>query len=105
MHGNFALSATGCTPLGEALWWTLQQIVPLPESRKLVLILTDGDPDSFNLALDAIEGGRRFGVEIYGLGITSEAITKLLPDHSRPINDLSELAPAIFGMLHSALIK
>jgi len=105
MHPNIGVNATGCTPLGEALWWTLQQIVPLPEPRKLVLILTDGDPDSFNLALDAIEEGRRFGVEIYGLGITSEAITKLLPDHSRTISDLSELAPAMFGMLRGALIK
>jgi hypothetical protein len=105
MHDKFAVSATGCTPLGEALWWTLQQVVPLPEPRKLVLILTDGDPDSFNLALDAIEGGRRFGVEIYGLGITSEAITKLLPDHSRTINHLFELAPAMFGMLRGALIR
>lgn len=105
MHGNFALSAAGCTPLGEALWWTLQQVVPLSESRKIILILTDGDPDSLNLALDAIEGGRRFGVEIYGLGITSEAITKLLPDHSRTINDLSELAPAMFGLLRGVLVK
>jgi hypothetical protein len=105
MHDRFAVSATGCTPLGEALWWTLQQVVPLAESRKVILILTDGDPDSFNVALDAIEEGRRFGVEIYGLGITSEAITKLLPDHSRTINDLSELAPAMFGMLRGALIR
>ncbi len=105
MHGDFAVSAAGCTPLGEAFWWVLQQVVPLPESRKIVLILTDGDPDSFNVALNAIEDGRRFGVEIYGLGITSETITKLLPDHSRTINDLAELAPAMFGMLRGALIK
>jgi len=105
MHDNFAVNATGCTPLGEALWWTLQQIVPLSKSRKIVLVLTDGDPDSFTVALDAIKEGRHFGVEIYGLGIMSEAITKLLPDHSRTINDLSDLAPAMFGMLRSALIK
>ncbi len=105
MHGDFAVSAAGCTPLGEAFWWVLQQVVPLPESRKIVLILTDGDPDSFNVALDAIDEGRRFGVEIYGLGILSETITKLLPDHSRTINDLAELAPAMFGMLRGALIK
>ena len=105
LHNNFAVSATGCTPLGEAFWWVLQQMMPLSESRKIVLLLTDGDPDSFNVALDAIEEGNRFGVEIYGLGILSEAITKLLPNHSRTINDLSELAPAMFGMLRGALIK
>jgi hypothetical protein len=104
-HPNFAVSATGCTPLGEALWWVLQQMQPLPESRKMILVLTDGDPDSIPVARDAIEDGRRFGVQIYGLGILSESITRLLPDHSRTINDLSELAPAMFGMLRSALVK
>lgn len=82
MHDDFAVCATGCTPLGEALWWVLQQVLPLSESRTIILIMTDGDPDSFNVALDAIEEGRRFGVEIYGLGIMSEAITKLLPHQS-----------------------
>ncbi|MDD3311528.1 hypothetical protein [Pseudodesulfovibrio sp.] len=92
-------------PLGEALWWVLQQVYPLPESRKIILILTDGDPDSFNVAFNAIEEGRRFGIEIYGLGIMSEAISKLLPDHSRTISDLSELAPAMFAMLRGALVE
>ena len=105
MHDDFAVNATGGTPLGEAFWWVMQHMLLLAESRKIILILSDGDPDSFNVALDAIEEGRRLGVEIYGLGILSEAITKLLPNHNRTINDLSELAPAMFGMLRGALIK
>jgi len=105
MHDKFAVSATGCTPLGESLWWVLQQMLPLTESRKIILILTDGDPDSSSIALSAIEDGKRFGTEIYGLGILSESITKLLPNHSRTINDLLELAPAMFGMLRGALIN
>lgn len=105
MHDKFAVSATGCTPLGESLWWVLQQMQPLAETRKIVLILTDGDPDSFNVTLSAIEDGKKSSTEIYGLGIMSESITKLLPNHSRIINDLSELAPAMFGMLRSAMLK
>ena len=105
MHTDFAMSATGCTPLGEAIWWVLQQMQHLSESRKILLILTDGDPDSFNIASNAIENGRRIGVEMYGLGIMSEAITKLIPNHSCTIHDLSELAPSMFGMLRDALVK
>ncbi len=105
MHADFAVSATGCTPLGEALWWVLQQMQPLPESRKVILILTDGDPDSANVARNAIEDGRRFGVEIYGLGIMSESISRLLPNHSCIIHGLSELAPAMFSMLRGALVN
>ena len=55
MHADFAVSATGCTPLGETFWWVLQKMQPLPESRKIILILTDGDPDSFKVAHDAIK--------------------------------------------------
>jgi len=105
MHGNFAVNASGCTPFGESLWWVLQRMQCLAEHRKIILILTDGDPDSFNVALESIEDAKRFGVEIYGLGIMSETITKLLPNQSRIINDLSELAPAIFGILRGALVK
>jgi len=105
IHSNFAMSAAGCTPLAESLWWLLQQMLPLPESRKIILILTDGDPDSFSMALKAIDQGESIGIEIYGLGIMSEAITKLLPHHSRTINNLSELAPAMFEILQSALLK
>jgi len=104
MHANFAINTSGCTPLGEIFWWVLQQMLPLTESRKIVLILTDRDPDSLNVALDAIEDGRRCGVEVYGLGILSESIKKLLPDHSRTINDLPELVPAMFGMLRGTLV-
>jgi nitric oxide reductase activation protein len=105
MHSSFSMSAAGCTPLGEALWWLLQQMLPLSESRKIILILTDGDPDSFSMARKAIEDGRHAGVEIYGLGINSDTITKLLPDHSRTIRELLDLAPAMFGLLQSALLK
>ncbi|WP_097012765.1 cobaltochelatase CobT-related protein [Pseudodesulfovibrio profundus] len=105
LHENFAVRATGCTPLGEAFWWVLQQMHTLSESRKIILILTDGDPDSFTMALNALEEGKRFGIEVYGLGILSEAITKLLPNHSCIINEVSELAPAMFTMLRGALIN
>lgn len=105
LHSSFCLNATGGTPLGEALWWVMQEMQPLSESRKIILILTDGDPDSFAVALDAIEESNCFGFEVFGLGIMSDAIGKLLPNHSRVIHDLPDLVPAMFGMLRGALLK
>lgn len=104
VHTKFAMSAAGCTPLGEALWWVLQQMLPLKESRKLILILTDGDPDYVANALEAIKASQSLGFEVYGLGIDVDAITKMIPNHSCIIHTLSELAPAMFGMLQGALV-
>lgn len=46
MHGEFSLASYGDTPLGEALWWAMQQMQPLKEPRKIILAITDGYPDS-----------------------------------------------------------
>ena len=31
--------------MGEVIWWALQEMAPLKESRKIIMILTDGEPD------------------------------------------------------------
>ena len=34
------------TPMAESLWWVMQQMCLLRENRKIILIITDGEPDS-----------------------------------------------------------
>lgn len=105
LHGNLAVEARGQTPLGESLWWVLQQLVSLPEERKLVLILTDGAPDNLLNAKEAIQAGNSVGVEIYGLGIEAPQITQLLPRTSQNINRLGDLPGAVFSLLGQALVQ
>ena len=101
---NLDLSPAGGTPMGEALWWVMQEMLPLVEKRKLVLIVTDGDPDSVDCATQAIEQGLMAGFEIYGIGITSQAIMGLLPGRSVVVNAMPELAPAMFTLLENAIL-
>lgn len=105
VHSSFSTNPSGSTPMGEATWWVLQQMSALTESRKIILILTDGCPDSRSNMNEAIAHARRLQIEIYGIGIDSTLITTLLPDHSCTIQNLSELAPAMFKMLQNGLIK
>jgi cobalamin biosynthesis protein CobT len=105
VNPNLDLSPAGGTPMGEALWWVMQEMLPLVEKRKLVLIVTDGDPDSVDCATQAIEQGMRAGFEIYGIGITSQAIMGLLPGRSVVVNAMSELAPAMFTLLENAILN
>jgi Mg-chelatase subunit ChlD len=104
VNPNLDLSPAGGTPMGEALWWVMQEMLPLAEKRKLVLIVTDGDPDSMDCATQAIEQGMRAGFEIYGIGITSQAIMGLLPGRSVVVNAMPELAPAMFTLLENAIL-
>ena len=101
------MRAAGFTPLGEALWWVMQRMCPLKEERKIVLILSDGTPDSIPAARCALKHAATLGFEIMGLGIQDNNLERLLPPLGMPtrtINHLPELAPAMFGMLQQALL-
>lgn len=102
---SFDINASGGTPLAAALWWVMQTILFLREQRKIILIITDGIPDNTHAAIHAVTVAQKLGYEVYGLGIRDEHIGLLLPQTSRVINDLSDLAPVMFDMLQDALLK
>ncbi|MBI9113318.1 hypothetical protein [Maridesulfovibrio ferrireducens] len=105
MHTHFGVAASGSTPLGEVLWWAFQQMLPLPEKRKIILCITDGVPDNLPNTQKAIKDGSLNGFEIYGLGINSEAVFNLFPGKSRVITEITDLAPAMFDLLQDSFIK
>lgn len=102
---NFGITASGGTPLAPALWWVLQTLRAQVEDRKITLILTDGVPDAVPPCEYVLRQAERLGVEIYGIGIKSNAVSRLLPNRSRVIATLPELAPAMFEMLQTALLR
>lgn len=105
-HDCFSVHGGGGTPLAQALWWVMQQMYPLNEQRKIICILTDGQPDSLHAAQYALAQAQKTGFEILGLGIqdsTLDALLLPLGMVSRTITDLADLAPAMFAMLHQAL--
>ena len=104
LHSRFSVSAAGSTPMAEALWWVIQQLHPLPESRKIILIISDGEPDSHEAAIAALQTATANGCETYGIGLNTQAIHKLLPGHSRSISQITELAENMFALLHQALL-
>ena len=106
MTDRMQMQAHGGTPLAEALWWVMRQMLILRETRKVVLILTDGVPDDVTQCLQALEALRKTGVEVYGIGMKFDCISSLLPDtSSRVISRFEELSPALFEVLQHALLR
>ena len=103
MHSGFALEVTGGTPMGEALWWVMQQMFCLAEPRRLVILVTDGEPDNKDNTIEAIRIGSMFGFEYYGIGIRAQSIKTLLPSSSMVISNINELGPALFSILRKTL--
>ena len=105
LHTRFTMKTGGSTPMDAALWWVLQQLHSMTEPRKIVVLISDGEPDDLKLTQTAIRAIKDLGMEVYGIGIHTISIQTLLPGKgSRVINDIAELAPSMFAILHDALI-
>lgn len=109
-HGNrltdrSLVEADGGTPLAPALWWVSQTLYPMPEQRKIILVITDGVPDNRQAALEAINRIGKLGMEVYGIGIQLEMVRDLFPGRARVIRSLADLASAMFGLLQDTLIR
>lgn len=105
VHSLFSTSATGGTPMGEAIWWVLQRMVLLRESRKIVLIITDGYPESKESVYAAMKAGGELGIEFYGVGVEFRGITDLFSKNCCYVNKIAELSPAIFKLFKQKIIK
>ncbi|WP_418978299.1 hypothetical protein, partial [Bilophila wadsworthia] len=103
LTARFPEIAYGMTPMAESLWWVMQQMCCLHENRKIILIITDGKPDSIPAAQEVLRQAQKKGFECYGLSIMCSSIATLLPHASRVIETLPQLAPALFELLEGAL--
>ena len=91
------------TPLTEALWWVVKQLLPQSEPRKIILVITDGSPDNFLTAYNTIQTVQSMGIEILGIGIDAPNLCHLI-DNQENITNMTELASAMFRILQRTLL-
>ena len=68
------------------------------------LLITDGEPDDFQAALEAVTALQKLGIEIIGVGIHSCRLSVFV-ENQITITGLSELAPAMLTLLQQTLLK
>ena len=101
--GIFTIGASGGTPMAEALLWAGMLLTHRPEHRKIVIPMTDGQPDDTEKTRKAVARLRSCGIEVYGIGILDSSITGWLQE-SCVIKRIEELPAALIGLLKEALI-
>ncbi|MBO6258357.1 MAG: VWA domain-containing protein [Succinivibrio sp.] len=95
----FDQNPRGSTPLAQAVWYALGVALELDCNRNIIIVLTDGIPDSIAQSRLAINAAKDYGIEIYAIGIKLNSIQQIIED-SFVIESASELNRAV-----SALFK
>lgn len=102
--GRFVISAGGGTPLGEAMIWAASQLAPRREERKMLIVVTDGEPNDTEMVRRLVRMYQKSGVEVIGVGIGCSQVKDLYPV-STVINGIDELAGALFGVISERMRK
>ena len=94
----------GCTPMAQAMWFAANSLLAQKQKRKLMIVLTDGDPDDWAATHDIVDRCRRSGFELLGIGIQTRSVEKFFPQ-SIVINDVKDLKRELFEVTQQLLIQ
>jgi hypothetical protein len=100
--GAFSLTATGSTPMTEAIWFGVASLLQCREPRKVLMVMTDGQPNDTLSTLELLQRCRESGIETVGVGLGLD-VSHLFPV-AITINDLSELRAQLFELSKSLLV-
>ena len=100
--GAFALSPSGSTPMTEAIWFGAAALLRCREPRKVLLVMTDGQPNDKLSTLEILQRCRDSGIETVGIGLGIE-VSHLFPI-AIAINDFRELRSQLFELSKTQLM-
>ncbi|MCP4121716.1 MAG: VWA domain-containing protein [Bacteroidetes bacterium] len=99
-----SLIGSGGTPTAEALWEAGNRIAARKEERKLILLVTDGYPNDVQGAKEVSEMISRSGIEVYGIGIGTDAVNKFCQYHA-VIHSSGQIASAVLNALRDRILR
>ena len=100
--GAFSLLANGGTPMTEAIWFGAAALLRCREPRKVLMVMTDGQPDDIVTTLAILQRCRDSGIETVGIGLGID-VSHLFPI-AITINGLQELRTQLFELSKSVLL-
>lgn len=100
--GAFSLAAAGSTPMTEAIWFGAASLLRCRELRKVLMVMTDGQPNDTLSTLELLQRCRDSGIETVGVGLGLD-VSHLFPI-AITINDLSELRAQLFELSKAVLL-
>jgi cobaltochelatase CobT len=98
----FSLRAGGTTPMTEAVWFAAAALLRCREPRKVLLVMTDGQPNDILSTLEILQRCRNSGIETVGVGLGID-VGHLFPV-AIMISELRELRTQLFALSKAVLL-
>lgn len=96
------LAANGGTPTEIGLYWAGVRLAQRREQRRLLLLVTDGEPNSVSRTQRVADMVMRSGIELYGIGIMTGAVARFCP-HYGVVKAPEEIGAAILTAVRSRI--
>jgi len=100
--GRFIEPARGYTPMAEGIWFSAYELSKLREARKIIIVITDGSPDSSKACHKVIELCENSGIEMVGIGINTSRVEAFF-NRSIVIKNVGELRSTLFQLMRDKL--
>jgi hypothetical protein len=100
--GNYSLSARNSTPMTEVIWFAAASLLRCREPRKVMMVMTDGQPNDQLSTLEILQRCRDSGIETVGVGLGID-VSHLFPV-AITINDFRELRSQLFELSKTLLM-
>lgn len=98
-----SLTTTGGTPMAEAVLFAAADILRRDETLKIVMVVTDGDPDNPAATRAVIEMARATGIRVVGLGIGTDPSEVFGERFAAPLFRIGELSGAMVRLIKAAM--
>ncbi|CAB4158804.1 CobT Cobalamin biosynthesis protein CobT (nicotinate-mononucleotide,5, 6-dimethylbenzimidazole phosphoribosyltransferase) [uncultured Caudovirales phage] len=101
--GHIATNAQGGTPTADAIMEASVLLAKRTESRKILIVLTDGAPDHDHLAKHAVQDLERHGFDVVGIGIGDDTVRKHFTRYA-VVRTADELSKAMLTELSKSML-
>jgi hypothetical protein len=100
--GAYSLVARNTTPMTEAVWFAAASLLRCREPRKVMMVMTDGQPNDQLSTLEILQRCRDSGIETVGVGLGID-VGHLFPV-AITINDFRALRSQLFELSKTLLM-
>jgi cobaltochelatase CobT len=108
-ENRFGIVESGGTPLAEALWPAAGDLLAAKGERKIMVVITDGDPNDSASAKEMVDRCRDSGIDVFAVafgGINSSTLEYVFGGGNwKFIPDLSQLRSALDQLVRSVLTQ
>ncbi|GAA5138529.1 VWA domain-containing protein [Thalassotalea piscium] len=94
---HFKVDPHGGTPTGRAMQLALQRLAQRPEPRKMMFVLTDGDPnyDEYDLINQTLTEASVLGIDIAAFGVCTDSVVGFEGSGFVHVDDVKDLHTAV----------